>query len=271
MRFLLKRGDWVKWLNFNKEQQDLTQEEKDEILERNVRKYTLYGCVIVGLCLILAIGYANYFYKFFEKEEVQPVEDVIDDKTELLKKITFASDYESIKDMALVDKKDDLAIGYVIGEDILKVAESIPEEKVQAHKGFVKWATLIKKAQDNFNQSNGGKVVQYWNNEGYILEAHHEYRNLYAEMAARSKLMVESLNDMQHDPNAGKYYNTIYKNLLSYEQNAELYHLQVIKDSIVAKGQVVIGYGVNDMWLAQVKNYENANKDWRKEVLLDEE
>ncbi|MBG9693114.1 hypothetical protein ABD91_20425 [Lysinibacillus sphaericus] len=260
----------MKWLNFNKSYQGMTQEERDEAFEKDVRKYTLYGCATVGFCILLAIAYANYFYKFFEKEEMEPVAEVIDEKAELFKKITFANDYESIEDMALVEREEDLAFGYVFGEDILKVAKSIPEAKVQAHKGFVKWATLLKKAQDNFNSSNAGKVVQYWNNEGYVLEAHHEYRNLYAELEARSRLMVESLNDMQLDSNAGKYYNTIFKNLSSYEQNAELYHLQVIRDSINAKGQIIIGYGVNDIWLAQVYNYENANKDWRKEVFLDE-
>lgn len=249
----------------------MTEEERDEAFEKDVRKYTLYGCAAGLFCLLLGIAYANYFYIFFEKEKAEPVVEVIDEKAELLKKITFASNYESIEDIALVEREDDLAFGYVFGEDILKIAESIPEEKVQARKEFIKWANLLKKAQDNFNRSNAGKVVQYYNNEGYILEAHQEYRNLYAELEVRSRLMLESLNDMQHDPNAGKYYNTIYKNLLSYEQNAELYHLQVIRDSIDAKGQVVIGYSVNDMWLAQVQNYENANKDWRKEVFLDEE
>lgn len=251
---------------FKSKWSQMNEQEKDEYLEKAVIRWALWFIFIVLALLTLAILYANFYpekrQKVEEKTESTLSKEVL--VNEGYKKIRFSADYEDVSDLITEEKEEDLALNYVIGEDMLAVARTISnyEGNEQVKKAFVSWATIIQNAQSSFSYNQGSQVVSAFNNYAPKLEDELLYRTLYGEMASRSILILDSINDLQHFPNNEIYYNRLYSNLIQYERSGNPKYLDVMEKAINDKPKSSVDYDVTDKWLAKIEELRYANSYW---------
>lgn len=260
-----------KWNEFCSKLASMNEEEKDSYIEKLVRNTILKVAGIIMLCMTSTILFVNFvdtdaiadkWHKLFSKE-VEVVEEIDYEKEEMLK-IEFAmnSDYEPIKDLDWADNKENLAINYVIGEDMLAVAQTIPEDDAQTRNAFIGWSTAIQNAQDSFSYKQGSAVLVQWNKFAPSIKDDVMYQTLYSEMATRSLLMLDSINDLQHNPEYESYYDTLYSNLLRYERSGNTKYLDEMEETILSKPKSSSDYDVTDKWLAKIQELRMANSSW---------
>lgn len=226
----------------------MKEEEKDLYFEQLVRKWILLSSAGVLTFFLLLLLYANLFY---ESEKALAKHEKVDtDFIEEYRKLRFSSDYESVKDLLLEKKNEDLAKDYVMGQDMVAVAMTIPEGEV--HNGFVGWATAIQNAQSDFTYNKGSVVIQQMNKWHDTLKMETLYEELFTEMVSRSHLIIETMNDVMWDKTNETYYSSMLNSLLKYERSGDMRYLEDMERVLEKKKKTFDGYGIENEWNAKI-------------------